>query len=362
VELFYRGADFDGTVVHYDYFLRTYPRSVATIEDVSARLQTPAPGDPGWTRAGGASLELVVAADTLRGDPLAGANVFDRWHTFYVRAVDQEGALDATPAWVSFQAFTPAPQPWIQAPAERGATRDLPPTFVMNWSAIDSIGGTLGTQDPVASRWVLLPAVLDGGGQPLGFPAALHALEEADWSPWAEWAAPDSSGREAVFRDRGAGGWVFAVQSRDDGGAVTPRFDAATALRNNYAVLRVVETLPAGPRLVVHAQEDSLAAWTFDRSGELQVVAPDDTLRLFWDRMQTQHYGANGRDYRFGWDLSAPDQDDEWSSWSTARTAAPFALGGAARVFYVEARDHIGLVTRAVIHFVPPPGQGPRPR
>lgn len=360
IEILWRGADVDGTPVAYDYFVRTYPRSVARIDEIT--LQPPAAGDPGWRRITAPRLDLVVAADTLRADPRGdiGAGEFDRWHTFYVRAVDNEGAVDETPESRTFFAYTEAPRVWLNAPALRAAVADLPRTFVMHWDGRDPIGGPADPQNPLEARWALLPVTLDGGGQPIGFPAALYDLPDSVWSAWTTWAAADSSGREKALRDvvpQGAPpqAYVFVVQGRDDGGAITPKFDATTLRGNNYAVLRLDGSLRVGPSVTVHARQDTLSAWTFDGIGAppFTVSVPYDTLHLSWDRPDGSRYGGRARESRYGWNIQTPNSDLEWTSWSTVRSAAPYPLapGASEQLFWIQCRDHIGQVTTGIIGF-----------
>jgi hypothetical protein len=249
VNLSWSGSDPDGTIDHYDYIMVDHPRIKDRISgndyERTVVVTVPEPEDPRWTTTDNTTLLFVVLADTLRVDPRGdiGAGLFDRWHTFFVRAVDNAGSPDYTPAFVSFNAFTPAPVLWLDAPAVAGSTATVSPSFVMRWNGEDPIGDG-STQNPAESRWALVEADLDPQGNAIGFPDALYDLIESAWSEWASWAAPDSSGRRAAFVDTlpvGASeqAYVFAVQGRDDGGAITPKFDASTAGRNNMGVVLV---------------------------------------------------------------------------------------------------------------------------
>lgn len=356
----WNGRDLDGTVRQFDYLLETYPRSVATIDQVT--LATPALNDPRWVRYTGYHLELAVPADTLRADPRGdiGAGEFDRWHTFYLRAVDEDGAVDQTPERTTFQAFTLAPQLFLQSPLLRGQTATLPRTFVAHWNGIDAVGSVGDFQNPTEARWTLQVVTLDGTGQPIGYPAALYDLPESEWSAWEGWTEADSLGRELALRDLVPQGpatraYVLAVQGRDDGGAITPKFDAVTAQANNYAVFTADGLLPVGPRITVHAQEDTLSAWTFDgdTAPSVNVTATADTLNLYWDALRTSHYGAQVNGSRYGWNIADPNDDLEWTAWSSNRTAAAHVLAPAGDTFYVQGRDDLGQITTGVIHFSP---------
>ena len=354
----WNGRDLDGTVRTFDYLLETYPRAVATIDQVT--LVTPGVSDPRWVRITAYHLALALPADTLRADPRGdiGAGEFDRWHSFYLRAVDEDGAVDPTPEVRTFQGFTLAPRLWLQSPLQAGQTVTLPRTLVAHWDGTDPVGGSGDFQNPVETRWALQAVQLDGTGQPIGYPAALYDLPDSAWSDWLSWTAADSVGREAILRDLvpvgpATAAYVFAVQGRDDGGAITPKFDATTAGANNYAVLIADGSLPAGPSLTVHAQQESLSAWTFDGVDAPQIFASvsTDTLSLYWDAPHTKHYGGRPNGTRYGWDIVHVADDAEWTAWASTRTAATHVLVGGSDTFYVQSRDHLEQTTTGVITF-----------
>jgi hypothetical protein len=302
---------------------------------------------------------LVLTADTLRADPKGdiGEGKFDRWHTFWVRAVDNEGSVDQTPAKATFSAYTKAPQLWLTTPLVAGQTSMLPSTYVINWEGFDDIG-TGNLQKPLEARWVLKAVQLDGGGQPIGYPDALYDLAEAEWSAWASWGAADSTGRETVFRDQLLPGamdspFVVAVQARDDAGAITPQFDKDDGLRNNYGVFIVSDSLPVGPHLRVHVRNDTLQLGSFDFRGSkatsVEIQSPAGSVSINWDVMTTKHYGANPGEYRFAWNIVNPDNDDQWSAWGAVRVSPPHTLVLASEELQIQGRDRIGLVTTAII-------------
>jgi hypothetical protein len=367
VEFLWNGRDFDGTVRDFDYILETYRRSISSIDQI--QVQVPGIGDPRWARIRANRLQLAVTADTLRADPRGdiGAGEFDRWHTFFLRAVDNEGGIDETPEARTFQAYTQAPIMTLLEPVVPGAVDTLPRTFVLNWRGTDPIGSGDDPethpelfQDPSDTRWVLLPVTL-AGGQPIGFPAALYDLPESAWTEWASWTAADSSGREAEVDSTGvpAGpaqqAFVIAVQGRDDGGAITPQFGASTPGANNYGVILVDGQLPIGPRTTVHSREDTLSAWTFDGIGApaFTVVAATDTVTLYWDRPTGRHYGARAGESRYGWNIVDLNSDAEWTPWRTSSigTAPPHAVVNRDR-FYVQCRDQLDQVTTGLIEFL----------
>lgn len=361
VDLFWNGGDIDGTVVEWQYILDTYPRSVTDYANINPVM--PALEDPRWTSNGrSANLQLVVSADTLRADPRGdiGDGRFERWHTFWVRALDNEEGIDATPAFRTFQAFTKAPEMRLVWPVVVGQVPVLPVSFVLNWDGADDIGVTGNYQMPAASRWVLRPVQLDGNNMPIGYPDALYDLDESEWSDWVSWNEPDSTGKEAAFLDRLPPGtldtpFLFAVQGRDDGGAVTPQFSLDEPFENNVGVFMLSHSIPTGPSLTVHATLDTLdlGPWDFIGSSATTqtVMVPAGAVSVRWDVMEASHYGARPGDYRYGWNITDPGNDTNWSAWGGVRMAPQRNLIEPVEELQIQARDHIGQVTTAILRF-----------
>ena len=359
VEFFWSGGDVDGVVTSWQYILEEYPRSVAQYSNIQP--VEPGVNDSRWTTISRSNVKLVLVADTLRADPAGdiGDGKFDRWHTFWVRSVDNEAGFDQTPAKVTFSAFTKAPEMWMNSPVVAAQAPMLPSSFVMNWDGADDIGSG-DFQNPMESRWVLKVVQLDGGGQPIGYPEALYNLPESEWSDWVEWGAADSTGREAVFLERLPGGafdtaFVFAVQGRDDAGAITPQFDKDTPRKNNYGAFVLSHTLPVGPEFRVHANLDTLQLGNWDFMGSaataITVFSPGGAVSVNWDVMVTRNYGANPGDYRFAWNIADPGNEDLWSAWGSVRVSPPQQLLQATEELQIQARDHIGQVTTAILRF-----------
>ncbi len=353
------GRDIDGTVPTYEYLVHTYPRSVASIGDIV--VPTPSDDDPRWTAVNVSRAELTLTADTLRADPRGniGEGRQDRWHTFFVRAIDNEGATDPTPAHRTFSAYSLGPQMALLEPVVRDMVAELPVTFVMQWDGFDD--GINSTRDPVEARWVLLPAQLDASDQPIGFPNALYDLPDGAWGPWRPFAAADTTGREARFFDviatQGDSTFVFAVQGRDDGGAVTPQFRTNIENGNNMAVLKVRSDIPPGPGATLTETFSNLGSWTFEGAGlpgEVVSAAGVDTVVVTWSRMTTRDYGGREGQYRYGWNVQDPGNDAEWSDWGRFLAAPLRVMTLPTERFDLQLRDHLGQITTATLFFQRP--------
>src|SRR5262245_14851229 len=138
VHFFWSGGDPDGTIDHFDYIVVDHPAAADSIQtgDPEALnrvvVRIPTPDDPRWTGTSAKDTTLVTIADQLRRDPAppAGASEnaidfhnrmvrlqsYERWHTFFVRAVDNEGSVDPSPSYRSFNSQTLAPEVFLTEP------------------------------------------------------------------------------------------------------------------------------------------------------------------------------------------------------------------------------------------------------
>ena len=377
VRLYWSAADADGTVDHYDYILVDHPAARSSIDgdpDDPNRVVVTVPdaADPRWQAVAGNDTVIVASADTLRHDPeppdsvdtdpeiaehnrLVRRRRFERWHTFFVRAVDNEGAVDPTPEYVSFNSTTLAPEVRLTAPIDAAEFEfSGPQIIVFNWDGQDPVGdGTF--VDPIASRYTspLVAVRRNSALEYVGYPDTLYDLPPSGWSRWRRWDAADGSGRRAIserlesVEGTTRGYYLFAVQAMDEAGAVTPVFDATTPDRNN--VVRVAVFDGFGATLIV--DDPFLGQYHFAGASAPRVlaIAAGQPVRFHW-RGDASAYGGSIVAYRYGWNLSNLDDDQQWDqNWCATCTTAPqkFFIAGRQR-FYLETRDNAGTVTRGV--------------
>jgi len=272
VHLSWSGSDPDGTVDHYDFIMVDHPAVKDNIDGSGAEtvvITIPQPDDPRWVSSSSTDSVFVTLADTLRNDPQPSDStgtpdeirdmLWERWHTFFIRAVDDKGAPDASPDYVSFNATNIAPQVWLTDPVLPGVALNVRPVVRLHWDGQDPVGDG-DMIEPVASRWVLIDTQIDSHKRPLSYPDSLYVLPgRFAWSPWVRWDAEDQAGRSVVLRNlkerqslpdgRVAGVYVFAVQVKDEAGAISPVFDRYTALKNNAVSMWVIGSI--GPLLTV---------------------------------------------------------------------------------------------------------------
>jgi hypothetical protein len=358
VALSWWGSDSDGTIDHFDFILIDHPAAVDSIR-AGYVIDVPKPDDPRWMGTHSTDSTFVTSADTLRQDPQGGppADVlnqpFQRWHTFFVRAVDDEGLTDPTPDYLSFNAVNLAPTVAIRRPVSPGLQFQSPPTVFLSWSGRDPLGDG-DSQPPAASRWVLLPSAVDSRGRYLSWPDSVYTLPARfSWSPWHRWDAVDSSGVRALLTglqpaglNPQSGFYIFAVQAMDEAGAITPVFDTAAGGKNNAVLMRISQ--PAGPSLLV--EDRYLGAYSF--VGKVPPVPLDvatgQPIRFRWSGNAAQ-YGGQIAGYRYGWNLRDPSNDADWGSWSLTGVEAPtHTIAFGEHRFYLQAQDNAGNVTSVV--------------
>jgi len=373
VHLFWSGSDPDGTIDHYDYILVDHRPSASSITGPPDDPRTvivvpPLPDDPRWTSTNANDTLIVTVADVLRRDPRPDPNnpndtnevvrstTFERWHTFFVRAVDNEGVEDVTPEYRSFNSRTIAPTVRLTDPIKPAQTFLGPKTIVFNWDGDDPVGD--GTNiAPVASRWVLLP-VRKVQNTFIGFPDSLYYLPRyARWSSWKNWDASDGSGRQAIVPNLqhtgtpGLGFYLFAVQAMDEAGAVTPVFDSDTGGKNNVAKVQVSDFV--GATLTV--TERVLGTYNFvggSRPVVLDMAAGQEIV--FRWHGDAKGYGGTIRGYRYGWNIRNPQNDQEWDqSWGlNVLRSTPRKFNSGSQRFFIECRDNAETVTRAEFELV----------
>lgn len=363
VHFYWNGHDPDGRVDRYQFLITDdeVTGSLIIDEDVDARL---AALGYVWQDVWAHDSIFAVTADSIpdAADPddaqyLYGDRfLFRAQHTFFIRAIDEQGLPSRLPQHRSFTATNIAPEVKIVFPLDLGGVGGydgLPPDIFFRWTGNDSVGdGSVIVPD--STRFALLRRgdlgiVNQPGGRLLAFPDSV-------WSPWRHWDAVDSlnpnlGGRQALVENLtptsqggGEGYFLFFVQAKDEAGAITSHYEDGKNLRK----LRILDGLQ--PRMVI--RERSLGT---NFAGHDQVwdysIAAEQPLQLSWSATAAE-YGSEITGYRFGWDILDPTNDEEWSGWSLANTASQASFPSGSHSFTLEARDYSGRVTRVQYRFL----------
>jgi hypothetical protein len=158
----------------------------------------------------------------LRADSSCNGGVPCRDHTFFVRAVDNAGGRDDTPAHVSFTATTKIPKTTITYPDwPYGVFADtLAPCVTVRWRGDDDDGNVVAYR----YKW---KRYNDPPWQEPPHP------DEPGWSQWD----PATSVTWRLVQTEPDNPWSIAIQAKDDAGAVETVFKPG----DNFIVIYVNE-------------------------------------------------------------------------------------------------------------------------
>jgi len=208
VEMAWEGEDPDGRVVAYEIAWHSGISYTGMLDSLE------------WDRITVADSTFVVSADTC---PEVG-NSCQGSHTFFVRAIDDNGGKDPTPASVSFNATTIIPHARIiypLRPQEEFAV-DLPTCVKVGWDGSDQDGHV------VQYRYAWKPYEELPTHQP---PPQL----DHRWSPWS----PATEVVATLLPLGENSPWSFYVQAKDDAGAIENVFQD----RRNHILIYIDDGL-----------------------------------------------------------------------------------------------------------------------
>lgn len=354
VQFSWTGGDFDGEIVGYEW--RISNNGVDGVVDPEDLAAAP------WHFTTVTDSIFIVSAD-LDSFPadVADSNQTNQdyryWqtHTFFVRALDDRGEVDPSPAEVSFTATTIAPTVNITLPSSvpsnscRAAAQVM--TFGWRGSDSDALSG-----EPTHVRYLLLPAQQENGNclTEKMFSEAQEGVDGAEpyitadnpnWSEWVAYDAPDEAGLRVTLPRKDEGEtFLFAVQVRDIAGAVTPTF------RWNRNVRHVKISTAIYPSLIVN--ETFLGTVLGVSTGTIKPfdITPGQPLNFSWIATAEEYAGIIEA-YRYGWDVADPNNpnDEGWAvGWGNGiawrRASNQFEEG--THFFTVQTRDNSGTISR----------------
>ncbi|MBN1884483.1 MAG: hypothetical protein JW876_03025 [Candidatus Krumholzibacteriota bacterium] len=289
---------------------------------------------------------------------------YDLTHTFFIRAVDQQGNR-SKPAHRSFTAWTIAPFATITAPVSNNpeSPQNYSTVITFRWEGRDPIDSKSNSQDPDSIRYILSKKIKPDGtydgtaANIVGLFNRYPAAYEKFYSPWISYRAPEDSGRSTIIGDdeilETKIYYFFAVQAKDEAGAVTPIFERGV----NYREFRVSVPEGGGPLLTV--TEQFLGSFLF--KGDLanpvkKELPPGVQFKFKWEASAAE-YGGEIVGYRYGWDVEDLSNPDDWESAISIynREAPVRTYYSGTHTFYIEAWDNGNRRTLAqiVVEIIP---------
>jgi hypothetical protein len=191
------GTDPDGWITSYQYAWYSGPIPGGDLDTLLAWQATEAVEDT-----------FEVMADTCC---LGTGDGSFHGYTFFVRAIDNDGAADPSPAFRSFTATTTLPEAEIIFPELDPGQRDvfLPACVTVGWSGTD-IDGEVVEYRYARKRYKEFPE-----GEP---------PDQADPTKWSPWSAATSYTVQLDQQDP-ENPWCIYVQAKDNAGAIETEFE-----------------------------------------------------------------------------------------------------------------------------------------
>ncbi len=327
----WNGVDEDGIVSLYQF----------AIDDTVS--------ESAWRDTTGFSALVKFTASTIdEGDP--ERDRFTDWHTFYVRAVDNENAVSASDKRF-FNARTIAPTSEITFPTNQGSIPRLQRTLIIRWDGED-LDSSDPDRKPVAWEYKLTQignivldkdeAIIDS--LTLANNLLLDTLRVGDKRRWIRVPSEERSIRLSNLT---AGDeLVFAVRAVDEAGAVEP------LLERNRNFLPFIVRAGSGVPLVTMG-EPTAGSFTFGEDGEVwDISVPSGReLRFSWVG-DAAGYGSEAGNSNYALDIPDPENESirdpngvgGWIGWGTwSETVNPISFGpedaGTTHNFWVKMRD-----------------------
>ncbi len=339
VRLYWGGWDPDGEIDHYEFLVTDNRAGVFDPTDLENGVWAPVYRND--------SLFTFTADQLADSLTTRQASVFTRSHTFFIRAVDLEGAMSEEPAHRSFTARTLSPEVVVDVPPRQTlGTAQLPPVATYRWRAYDYVDSRNDVQDPDSVQWALEPTRKHAGSYTQTIAYLRTPASRPSWQPWVCYTAPDDSGTTWTTPPMPFGDYVFAVRAKDDAGAVTPVLD------EKYNVRRViVSTRTTGPTFTL-ANPYLGALQTATCESALKILdIPAGVPLAFTLRANADWYGGEVVGYRYGWDIADLTDPAQWEIDYTPFIATEATTPGRAfymgtHIFSAEVIDNSGNCSR----------------
>lgn len=306
VQFNWTGSDPDGRVVGYRWKISDNgvdgisPADTLTIDPLTGAELHP------WHFTSANDTIFLVLADQpdFPGDETGQPRSY-RSHSLFIAAVDDQGAIDPSPALISFTSTTIVPRAKAEYPnLGNQGFKLVPPTVNMGWSGTDS---DFDLRTPTKSRWLWKRAV-DDGGNPIRTPFeySLHYdeiinFDDPEWSPWVPYANLDVDRQVAFPNELENEYFLFAVQVQDTAGAVS----VGLGYQVEVAHVKVLADFfqPA-------VQLNELFLGPTVSLNEESEIAGGQPLNFGWTASAADY---NGKivSYRHGWDLVSVDDPND---------------------------------------------------
>ncbi len=340
VHFFWLGEDQDGTIDHYEFcMVEGDPIGFDPEDTVGAWITTELTDSVFSVSADDYDMNVEIN-QSLYGK-------FMKMHTFFIKAIDDRGSVSET-AYRSFTAFTLAPQIFINYPYATNldvGVQMLSVISTFKWYGKDPIDAPWNYQEVDSIRYLYT----------FYYNGIITALNNSPedfeymWSDWISYNAPGDSGKQTTLGDdeflETNTSYIFAVQAKDDAGAISSIFEKSSNVRHFMAMQ------PTGPLLRIN--EPYLGTFSYlgvDYRTEQVQVPPGFEMNWTWTG-DASSYGGIVKSFRYGWDIANLSDPADWdvfpSPYTTSAGKKTFYSG--IHTLYVESADNLGTRTLGTI-------------
>lgn len=346
IHLSWGGWDADGEIRYFEYVITDNDTGAFDPADT-----TSSPGDYKWHRIDRTDSVFSFSADLVAdstdfGDNRHEPEEFRRSHTIFVRAVDDRGARSSAPAYRSFTARNFSPIAHILIPRWTGSQPAVMSSIATFEAAGQAFIGQLEqVADPAAIRWILVSTAPFADDWQATESYIRSNPDAAEWSEWRAYAG----GTSWTPTPLEWGGYVLAVQVRDEAGAVNPVYSLS---RNMRRVL--IREEGNGPLLSVNNRYTGTIVTSGLNTPPVIAGIPGGLAMSFRWSADARAYGGIVTGHRYGWDITDLNVDDEWDVPFTpfvgsVAQSPPRRFFFGIHTFYLEVIDNSGFKTRVIV-------------
>ncbi len=317
VEFHWTGSDPDGKIKGYEWKISDNgvdgisPRDTLTIDPLTGAVLHP------WRFTTTNDSTFFVLADQVNfpGDPVADPRSF-RSHSLFIRAIDDKGAKDPSPAYISFTSTTLVPTCSVVFKGLNAGLKTsmvAPLTVNVGWEGIDPDSDL---RVPTKVRFLWKPTTIESRyAYDHGDASVRPSFDDPGWSPWLPYK-PLPSDRKIAFPKQTDGlHYFFAIQVQDTAGAVSVDLGYQQQVGNF-----VINGLFWKPEVTLTEP--------LNASDEIAAGQP---INFSW-KADASAYEGKIVSYRHGWDL-ADVEDPADPGWAVPPGLSPQNLKDTERVF-----------------------------
>lgn len=299
----WKGYDVDGKIVGFQWKISNNgtdgisPRDTMTVDPISGAVVNP------WryTTANDSTFYVLADQPGFPNDPPGDPRSF-RTHTIFIRAVDDKGAVDPSPAQMSFTSTTLLPECRVEF-GENLISRNslnaksIPRTLNVGWSGNDE---DFELDMPVRARYLWVEAREPDSGDPIQLRTVYNEYRDElidfydpRWSEWIEYSDKPEERLTQFANLVDQETWLFAVQVQDTAGAVSIGKNYQREVANfkvsstSYVPTVTLDEVYLG-RAVNNSPKDQLAA--------------GQPLNFSWSA-NASSYAGNIVSYQHGWNV-----------------------------------------------------------